>query len=180
MKLCYRLDRTRTKHCLPNNLICSTGDVALFSIELSGDQNTRIQDSMTRCSARNNFEDQTHMTVKLSTKMTYKLQIRLHCVESWNMEHQCDVSHYINVWLDLNNDGQFDDKQEQILQSSNRIHGTIKQDYTLSISIPKVNERPYNGKPHRMRVVLARDEKTCKPCYNHGHGEARDYTIYIS
>lgn len=165
----------------------------MFSLTLLGDQNTRIQDTMTRCSPKNNFDDQSHLSVKLTAGKLYTLQIRLHCIGSRNSEYaygqdpslvaaECDVDHYVNAWIDLNNDGQFDSVTERAVQDTDTkmIRGSIQQTYTLNVFIPETKGEVHPGEPYRMRVVLARDEGTCKPCYNNGHGEARDYTLFIS
>jgi hypothetical protein len=172
-------------------LICSAGSAAIFSLELFGEENTRIQDEMTRCSPRNNYEDQDHLNVKFFANKMYTLRMRLYCVEPWNHGHSygqdsssietnCNVDHYLDVWIDMNNDGRFDDVKERFIHNdnSNRVH--IKQDYTLSIVIPEIDTASYVGDLHRMRVVLTRDDKNRKPCYNNGYGEVRDYMVHIS
>ena len=146
---------------------------------------------MTRCSPKNNYEDQTHLTIKLFANKIYTLQIRLYCVQPWNHEHSygqdlslietnCNVHHYLDVWIDMNNDGKFDEIEERFAHNDNSNRGHIKREYTLSIAIPEIDRENGIRELHRMRIVLTRDENNRTPCYNNGYGEARDYTVQIS
>jgi len=166
------------------------GSGAIFSLELSGEQNTMIHDGMTRCNSMNNYEDRSDLVVKLFASTIYTLRIQLYCVESsgygnsygqdpYLVETNCNVAHYIDVWIDLNNDGSFDGSGERFLQNEQRYGGSINSNYDLNIAIPEIDGGYYLDGPHRMRIVLTRDENNRKPCYNAGYGEARDYTIDI-
>lgn len=185
------LDFATVTHCLPGNLICSAGSASIFSLELFGEEHTSIKDEMTRCSPRNNYEDQNHLTVTFFANKAYTLRIRLHCVGQWHHAHSygqdsasiesnCNAEHYLDVWLDMNNDGIFDDAKERLLQGDNSNRVRTKQDYSLSLTIPVIDREIYAGEPHRMRVILTSDENNHKPCYNNGYGEARDYMVHIS
>jgi hypothetical protein len=175
---------------LPGNFICSAGSGAIFSVQLSGEQNTMIHDEKTQCSSMNNYEDRSHLVVKLFDNTIYMLRIQLYCVESrdhgnsyrqdpYLVETNCNISPYIDVWIDLNNDGSFDGSNERFLHNDQRHGGSINNNYDLSIAIPEIDGRNSLDGPHRMRIVLARDENNRQPCYNAGYGEARDYTINI-
>ncbi|CAF3256851.1 unnamed protein product [Rotaria sp. Silwood2] len=145
---------------------------------------------MRRCSPTNNYEDRSDLVVKLFENTIYTLQIQLYCVKSWEDESSdrqdlslvktnCNVAHYVNVWIDLNNDGIFDDNKERLLHDDHSNGDYIKRDYTLRIAIPKIDGKNNVGELHRIRVILTRDENNRKPCYNVGYGEARDYTVHI-
>lgn len=174
-----------TTHCSPGNLICSSGSGGIFSVQLSGEQNTMINDEITRCNSLNNYEDQSRLVVRLFDTTVYMLRIQLYCVESWNqqdssfLQTNCNSVHHLGVWIDLNNDGNFDETRERFLHNY-QINGvSIRRDYDLSIFISQIDGQNYLDGPHRMRIVLARNENDLKPCYNNGYGEARDYTIHI-
>jgi hypothetical protein len=111
-------------------------------------------------------------------------------VKSWDYENSykhypslvetnCNVPHYLDVWIDLNDDGTFDQNKERFLHNDQRYGGSIKRDYDFSIAVPKIHGENYLDGPHRMRIILTRDENNRKPCYNAGYGEARDYTVHI-
>ncbi|CAF4680794.1 unnamed protein product, partial [Rotaria magnacalcarata] len=52
----------------------------------------------------------------------------------------------------------------------------MKGYYDLSIAIPEIDEENNVGTPHKMRILLSRDEQSRQPCNSAGYGEARDYT----
>ena len=184
-----RLDSTSITHCFPGSLICSAGSRAIFSVKLSGEQNTMIDDEKTRCSSMKNYEDETHLVAKLFDNNIYTLHIQLYCVKPWDYENSyredpsfdetnCNTPHYLDVWIDLNNDGRFDENTEQF-RDDQCDYGCIKTDYHFSIIIPQVDGRNIIEGSHRMRVLLTRDYNNRKSCYSVGYGEARDYTVHI-
>jgi hypothetical protein len=185
----YLLDSSIITHCFPGNLICSAGNRAIFSVKLFGEQNTMIDDGKTQCSSIKNYEDETHLVAKLFDNQIYTLQIQLYCVKPSDYENSyrldpyfdetnCNTPHYLDVWIDLNNDGRFDDNTEQF-RDDQCDYGCIKTVYDFSISIPGVDGRNIIEGSHRMRVLLTRDYNNRKSCYSVGYGEARDYTIQI-
>lgn len=166
------------------------GNSAILSVKLTGEQNTMIGDETTRCSSMNNYEDRSYLLVKLFDNTIYTLRIQLYCVESWGsgnsvrqypslVETNCNVAHFLDVWIDLNNDGTFDESKERFIDNDQRYGGSMKSSYDLSIVIPHIDGENYLDGPHRMRIVLTTDENNRKSCYNDGYGEARDYTVDI-
>ncbi|UJR17248.1 hypothetical protein I4U23_004143 [Adineta vaga] len=181
---------TESTLCLPGNLMCSAGSNAILSMKLLGEQNTLLHDEMTRCSATDNYHDQSRLSVKLFENKMYMLKIELYCVEPWSYTNSdridrssvttnCNIPHYLDVWMDLDNDGQFDETRERLLTDEHRNTGYINGIYDLNIDIPVINRYNMIDEPHIMRVMLSRDSYNRKPCHNGGHGEARDYTVYI-
>jgi hypothetical protein len=166
------------------------GSGAIFSVKLSGEENTIIHDEMTRCSSMNNYEDRSHLVAKLFDNTIYMLRIQLYCVKSWDsgtsygqdpslIETNCNVAYYTDVWIDLNDDGNFDDNNERFLHNDQRTDISIDSYYDLSIAIPQIDGKQYFDGPHRMRIIMTRDQHNRKPCHNAGYGEARDYTVHI-
>lgn len=81
----------------------------------------------------------------------------------------------LGLWIDLNNDKDFEDSGEQIHMSAPFASGT---DYTAEINLPNVNGT------YRLRVILKNeteaDNPKPSPCDFFLHGEVEDYTINIS
>ena len=159
-------------------------------MQLLGEYDTQICDEMKKCSSMNNYEDRSNLLVILCDNMIYTLRIELYCVQQWGHENSynqdsslsktnCNHAHYLDMWIDFNNDGIFDESRERMLSSDwyEDNHRTTKYDF--SITIPKIDGRNYLDGQHRMRIVLAQDERNRKPCHNTGAGETRDYTIQI-
>lgn len=149
-----------------------------------------IHDDIRRCSSMNNYEDRSHLVVKLFDNTNYMLRIQLYCVESsdygssygqnpYLVNTNCNVPHYIDVWIDLNNDGHFDESKERFIQNDQRNGGYIDREYDLSFAISQIDAENYRDGPHRMRIVMTTEETNRKPCYSTGHGEVRDYTVDI-
>ncbi|CAF1298282.1 unnamed protein product [Rotaria magnacalcarata] len=134
--------------------------------------------------------DQSHLAVKLFNNKVYVLKIQLYCVKPWNdensyrqdlfsVETNCNIAHYLDVWIDLNNDATFDQSKELLFNDNQRNVGYINGDYDLNIAIPQTNGENRIVEPHIMRILLTREPNNRKPCYSDGYGEARDYTVHI-
>ena len=138
----------------------------------------------------NNYNDRSDLVVSLLDETVYTIRLTLYCVpqggydNSYNVdpnfrETNCNYSQYVGVWIDLNNDGVFDENTERILPNKWYEDGQRTAEQDLNIYIPKIDGRIYSNERHRMRIVLAQDERNRKPCYSTGYGEARDYTVQI-
>jgi hypothetical protein len=175
-------------------LVCSAGNHGISLVKLFGEQRTEINDEMQQCSSSNNYNDRSNLVVTLFDSMVYTLRVELYCVQqqqqqdyenaynqasSW-IETSCDQAHYVDVWMDFNNDGIFDENKEQLYSSNWYKGGQRTTVYDLSIVIPKIDGSYLLDGQHRMRIVLTPDERSRKPCDNTGYGEVRDYTLQIN
>ncbi|CAF4159763.1 unnamed protein product, partial [Rotaria magnacalcarata] len=97
----------------------------------------------------------------------------------FSVETNCNIAHYLDVWIDLNNDATFDQSKELLFNDNQRNVGYINGDYDLNIAIPQTNGENRIVEPHIMRILLTREPNNRKPCYSDGYGEARDYTVHI-
>lgn len=145
---------------------------------------------MTRCNSINNYEDRSHLSVKLFANKLYKLEIQLYCVEvnddqsvseeeSLRVGTNCNTAHYVDVWIDLNNDGNFDETTERFYQNDKHDDGHMKGHYDINITIPQIVDGNDLQRSHILRIVLSRDSINRQPCNNVGYGEVRDYNVYI-
>ena len=182
---------SRAAYCPPGNLVCSEGHSAMALVHIFGEQGTQIRDDIKQCSAMNNYHDRSNLAVTLFGNTVYTLRIELYCVaaqqsyeNSYNQylsptETSCNRAQYLGVWVDLNNDGVFDEDTERVLPSNPYEDGQQMTQYDLSIAIPKLDGRRYSNEQHRIRIVLVAEERNRKPCYSTGYGEVRDYTVQI-
>jgi hypothetical protein len=177
-------------HCSPGNFACSDGNAAIFLVNLFGEQGTQIRDEMKKCSSVNNYNDRSDLAVTLFDNKVYTLHIELYCVQqlryenSYNQdpslfETSCQHARYLDVWIDFNNDGIFDEGQERMRPNDRYRDGRESNQYDLSIVIPKIDGINSLDGQHRMRIILTQDERNRRSCHNTGYGEARDYTIQI-
>jgi hypothetical protein len=159
-------------------------------VELFGEQGSQIRDETKICNSVNNYNDRSDLVVTLFENMVYILRIELYCVQqrsyknSYNQdsslfESTCNSDQYIDMWIDLNDDGIFDENKERILSSDWHRDPQRKTAYDLDIVMPKIDGRYYLNGQHRMRIILTQDVRNRKSCYNTGYGEARDYTVQI-
>jgi len=163
-------------------------------VKLFGEQRTEINDEMQKCSSINNYNDRTNLAVTLFDSMVYILRVELYCVQqqqqqdyensynqasSW-IEASCNQAHYLDVWMDFNNDGIFDENKEQLYSGNWYKDGQYTTVYDLSIVIPRIDGRYLLDGQHRVRILLTPDERNRKPCDNSGYGEVRDYTVQIN
>ena len=121
----------------------------------------------TGCTTYSSF---TNLIGNVQPSQTLPLFIRL---------NSCDASvadKIIKVFIDANNDGDFDDADENIATSS-VINGN--GDYTTDISIPAGLAQ---GKYSILRIVMQETNSAAgiTPCGNYLKGETQDYRIFIS
>jgi hypothetical protein len=159
-------------------------------VNLFGEQGTQIRDETKQCNSVNNYQDRTNLVATLFGNTPYTLRIEVYCVQSLGYDNSygqdaslygtsCNHAQYLGVWIDLNNDGVFDETNERIIPSNPYEDGQRTNQYDLTISIPKIDGRNYLSAQHRMRIILSQDVRSRKPCYSIGYGEARDYTVQI-
>ena len=181
----------RIAHCSAGNLACSASHNAISSVKLYGEQTTEIDDTTKQCSVSDNYNDRRHLAVTLFDDTTYTLQIELYCAQQWGSENSdeldsslsdttCNHKNYLDVWIDYNNDGVFDEYNERITTSDQHDDEDYhKTRYDISINVPQINGRSSVDGSHQMRIILRQDEQDRTPCYNSGFGEARDYIVHI-
>ncbi|CAF1526370.1 unnamed protein product, partial [Didymodactylos carnosus] len=146
---------------------------------LFGEQGTQILDEMRKCSSTNNYNDRSDLVATLFDNTAYTLHVELYCVQQSGygnsydqdaslFETYCNQAHYLDAWIDFNNDGMFDENNERMLSSNRYRDGQRATQYDLSINIPRTDGRDYLDGQHRMRIVLTRDGRNRIPCYNTG------------
>lgn len=159
-------------------------------MKLYGEQNTGLDDTTKQCSATNNYNDRRDLAVTLFDNTAYTLQIELFCAQQWGsgnsydsgssfFDATCNHKSYVDVWIDFNNDGVFDEYNERLSTTDRYDDDEYKTRYDISINIPQIDGRTNVDGQHQMRVILTQDGQNRKPCYNSGYGEARDYTVHI-
>ena len=187
----FSLIVSTTTHCAPGSFICADNNAGILSVNLVGERNTQIRDDTRKCSNVDNYDDRSDQVATLYENTVYTLRIELYCVQqqygydnsyyqdSSLFETTCQNAHYLDVWVDFNNDGVFDESRERLVSSDRYTDGRRTSQYDLSITIPQVDGRNNLDGNHRMRVILTQDARYRKPCQNTGYGEARDYTVQI-
>ncbi len=84
----------------------------------------------------------------------------------------------ISVWIDFNNDGDFDDANETIFSKIQ--DGTSATDISVSLENIQIPTTPFTGKT-RMRIALTHTSQPNSACeFNYAKGEIEDYDIYLT
>ena len=186
----YLLVVVRSAHCSPGNLACSDGHGAIFSVKLYGEQGTQIDDQTQQCSPTNNYRDQQDLAVTLFDDTSYTLRIELFCVQRWGYDNSfsrdpslfetiCTRGQFIDVWVDFDNDGMFNEVNERLTAVDTYRGANRRAQHDIRIDIPRIGGRSFSGGQHRLRIVLSQDERNRRPCYSNGYGEARDFLVQI-
>jgi PKD repeat protein len=114
-----------------------------------------------------NYTDNTNKEIKVRSGVTYPFELKKKCKYGTD---RCTQTKFV-IWIDFNNDADFDDEGEQFYVSP--ANNQIIQ--TENITVPA----DVSGK-FLMRVFLGISYEYIKPCRYPLHGEFEDYTINIS
>lgn len=165
-----------TVSCTPTLAYCASGstsavDSEIENVTLVGQNNTISNNTSDVCSTGVN--DYTSMSADLEIGSTYTLS-----VEFGDCDNGAQFDGAGGVWIDWNNDGDFDDNNESIgtvdlfMTSSD---ANVIENFT--IIVPVAQTIGY----YRMRIVQqeAGDSATISPCGTFTWGSTEDYTIEV-
>ncbi|CAF3440080.1 unnamed protein product, partial [Rotaria sp. Silwood2] len=77
-------------------------------VMLSGEQETYIRDDTSMNTAISGYQDRQQLAVTLFGDSLYLLRMLLDCPRQYgndSLDIDCNLAHYVDVWIDLNNDG---------------------------------------------------------------------------
>ena len=144
---------------------------------------THIRDDTRTNIANSDYERQYRDTITMFADAAYLLRLRLACPQSLDSnfyESDCTLAHHVDIFIDLNNDGIFDQSENRIYRRSLIDTETPENTFDLQISIPPINAiNNNNAGTHRMQVRLTRSESYQNQCGKNEHSEIREYTVNI-
>jgi hypothetical protein len=150
---------------------------------MAGEHRTQIRDdASTRAIMRGDNQNQHHLTIILNEDTVYLLRIQLECSEQRtrdSFERNCNLMYDVNVWIDLNDDGRFDDSENAAPFRWPLNSYTPQGIYDLQIYVPLIDERKTKTGPHRMRLVIILNEQYQQQCGNNDYRETREYNVTI-
>jgi hypothetical protein len=149
---------------------------------MAGEQGTHIRDNIpTNILLREN-QNRHHLAVSLHESATYRIRIQLDCEPKSSrgpLQRNCNLAQDVSVWIDLNNDGKYDETESRIPHRW-PLHSTMPLGiYDLKIDIPGVDGQYIRSGSHRMRVVVKPSEEYQRKCGNTDYSETREYTVNI-
>jgi hypothetical protein len=164
------------------NELCSLNTGKIVLVIMAGERGTQIRDDTPTNALMNNYQNQHHIAVTIYEHTDYLIRIQLDC--SWQLntelfEHGCNLAQDVNIWIDLNNDGRFDESE---IGSPYRwpVTSYMPQGiYDLQIHIPLIDARYMRTGSHRMRLVVMPSENYRRTCDRTDYNETRDYTVNI-
>jgi len=159
--------------------LCFVNPDRIMLVQMAGEQNTEIRDETSTNIAINDYNNRRHLSVTLYESSVYMLRVQLDCTDRQyrgdSLENGCNLAHYIELWIDLNDDGTFNETESRVYQRWARGGNA----YDLEIGIPVIDGTNTKFGPHRtlLRMIPSYDYQ--RQCPNNDYSETRDYTINI-
>jgi hypothetical protein len=85
----------------------------------------------------------------------------------------------VNVWIDLNNDGQYDESEVGAPYRWPLTSYMAQGIYDLQIYVPLIDNRYIRSGQHRLRLVALPSEHYRKTCGRNDNSETREYNVNI-
>jgi len=149
---------------------------------MTGEQNTEIHDETPMNDALSVYYNRQHVTITLYEDTTNVLHILVDCARQSrvdSVESDCSLAHHVDVWIDLNDDGQFDNTENRVRHRSLNNNQLFRSVYDFQISIPEIVGTHTKPGPHRMRIKLTPSKDYLLKCDNADYSETREYTVNI-
>lgn len=170
------------KPILPSDPFCLLSPAKMMLVTFDGEEETRIHDERRSNELLIDYDNRKYQSVTLYDGSISLLRIQLHCSQESNvnsLKKDCSHAHYINVWIDFNDDGKFDDSENRVNVRSPNNGNLPSGTYDLQISIPLVDHHQIKAGSHRMRVQVIPSETYTKKCGVSDYSEIREYTVNI-
>jgi hypothetical protein len=151
-------------------------------ILIGGELGTEIRDETLTNALSNEYQKRHSHTVTLFGYAVYLLRVQFDCPRQYGsnlLETDCTLAHHVDVWIDLNDDGKFDESENRVYRRSQIDSETPEYTYDLQILIPAIDGTGTKAGTHRMRIRLMRSEAYQKQCGKTEHSETREYTVNI-
>jgi hypothetical protein len=151
---------------------------------MAGEQGSHIRDNLPTDFALPDSQNRHHLAVSLHDNTIYRLRVQLDCNPSVSRslsDGNCNLAKDVNVWIDFNNDQQFDQSESRIPHRWPLYSSMPLGIYDFEIQIPPIDEQGTRSGSHRMRIVITPSEEYRRKCVNRGGdvSETREYTVNI-
>lgn len=145
---------------------------------IGGEQETYIRDETpTDDPLSRDLTTEHRSAITMFGESLYLMRVQLECPSSDDSE--CDLAHHVDVVIDLNDDGEFNEFEKRVHRRSPIDSKSKKHGYDLQILIPAIDGTNTKVGPHRMRISLMRSEIHRKACGDTDFSETREYTAHI-
>ncbi len=149
---------------------------------MAGEKGTQIRDDTPPNSLLNDYRSQHHMAVTLFEHTVYLIRIQLDC--SWQLNRElfekgCNLAQDVNLWIDLNDDGRYDESEIGAPYRWPITSYLPEGIYDMQIYVPTVDSRYMTNRQHRMRIVVTLSDTYRRTCGRTDYNETRDYMVNI-
>ncbi|CAF4536165.1 unnamed protein product [Rotaria sp. Silwood1] len=147
-----------------------------------GQQGTKIQDETPMNTVIRDYQNRQPSHVTLHESSINMLCVQLDCDQqnANGLRHSgCNITYRIDVRIDLNDDGKFDESESRAHHRSSSSGRGPQDTYELEIWIPPFDGKNIRTGQHRMRLTLMPNEDYQKICGNMDYIETREYTVNI-
>ena len=166
-----------------SDIVCSLHVGKIILVIMAGEHRTQIRDdSLTRALISGNNRNLDNLAIVLYEGTVYLLRIQLDCSGQRNREiyeKECSLIHEVNVWIDLNEDGRYDQSENAAPFRWPLYSYTPQGVYDLQIYVPVLDTTRTRTGPYRMRLVVTSNEQYRRQCGDNDYRETREYTVNI-
>ncbi|CAF4871237.1 unnamed protein product [Rotaria sp. Silwood1] len=149
---------------------------------MAGEKGTEIRDDKPTNALSTNNLNQHHMAVTLFEHTVYLLRIQLDCSSQLKTELTstgCNLAQDVNVWIDLNDDGKFDESEIGAPYRWPVTSYMAEGIYDIQIYVPLIDGRYIRNGPHRMRISVVPSNYYRSTCVDYDYNESREYMVTI-
>ncbi|CAF3452688.1 unnamed protein product [Rotaria socialis] len=176
------IDATPTS-VVPHNVACSPDVGKLILVVMAGEHRTQIRDDdSTKSQLSGNPRIYQHLAIVLYEDTVYLLRIQLECTSTdgrQSVGNNCNLPHDVAAWIDLNDDGRFEDTEYAAPYRWPLTSYVPQGIYDLQIYVPAIDGRKTKSGPHRMRLDVMLNEQYRQKCGKNAYRETREYNVTI-
>ena len=165
-----------------DRFICSSSVAKFKSILMGGELGTQIRDLTLPNLRINDYQNRDQYDITFFGAAVYLLRVHIDCPRKPGtdlFETDCTPAHQADVFIDFNDDGNFDESENRIYRRAYIDEKPLEHTYDLQILIPRIDAITTIVGIHRMRVKLARSGSYQKQCGKNELTEVREYMVNI-
>jgi hypothetical protein len=151
-------------------------------VSMPGHEDTEIREQTLSNTVIGDNRNRRQTNVTLYESSVNPLRIQLDCAQQSNnrlLNDSCSLIYHINVWIDLNDDGKFDDSENRVLHRLLVSNQGQRGTYDLEVCIPSIDGTFTKAGQHRLQLSLMPSEDYRRTCSSIDDSETREYTVNI-
>ena len=152
------------------SFVCAPNVEQIKWILAGGELGTQIRDS-------SSYTNPVTKEITFFGDAVYLIRVELDC-RSYS-DSDCTRGHHVDIFLDLNGDGNFDRGENRVFRRTYIPEETPDNTFDLQILIPPIDESNVKTGLHRMRLTLMRSETYQKQCGRSHDSIVREYMVNI-